>query len=123
MLTMALTMAPTVAFGAKWMSIGTTDSATFFLDTDSIQTSGDSKTFWTRSDYFDRDKYGDLSVKSNQTINCSRREVITRYRIYYDDLGGNGRVTTSGEPPNAKWLPIAPGTVTDGFRKWVCPSK
>jgi len=123
MVGVVLAMAPTLGFAAKWMPIGTSGGDAFFLDTDSIQTSGDSVTFWYKRNYGERDRHGDLSSKIQVSINCARRDTITRYGLFYDDTNNKGKVTSQEQSKGGQWSPIPPDSVIDEMRKWVCPSR
>ena len=92
----------------------------YFVYKSSFQTQGDSFTFWVRTNYQKRDKFGDLSSKIQYTINCRTREFIMRYSMYYDDKDNNGQLTTSGNPSNPSWNPVSPDSVVWSVYKFVC---
>jgi hypothetical protein len=91
-----------------------------FIDNKSIQKSGDSITFWVRTNFIERDKFGDLSTKIQNTINCRTREIIGRHYMFYDDLNNTGKLTLNTGSTNEKWTPIAPDTVNWGMYTHVC---
>lgn len=106
---------------SNWMFIGkNSNGSSFFVDRNSIQKSGDSRTYWTLRNFAERDSDGDLSSKVQRTINCRTRELIMRHIITYDDLNNNGKLTFSGPPTNSKWEPIAPDTINWSFMEFVC---
>ena len=114
-------MIPLLAIASNWVYVGkASNSNTFFIDNQSISRSGDSVTFWVKTNYASRDSYGDLSSKINQTINCRTRELIHRYFMFYDDLDNKGKLTISTAPPSPTWEPIAPDTVNELLLKFVC---
>jgi len=90
-----------------------------YVDMNSFQRSGDSITFWMMSNYDKRTEYGDLSTKSQITINCRTRERIYRYMMFYDDTNNNGRLTSQSNPVDA-WTPIAPETMMWSVYMLVC---
>jgi hypothetical protein len=90
-----------------------------FVDRGSIQTQGDSITFWSRMNYKQRDEFGDLSSKVQFTINCRTREVIMRFSMFYDDIDNGGKLRKSNKTSDS-WSPIAPDTVFWGLYKFVC---
>ena len=105
---------------SNWQRIG--ESATgdvFFVDRNSYQKSGDSITFWGIINYTNRDQYGNLSSKIQQTINCRTRETIDRFLMIYDDINAKGKLTSSFEAKD-KWTPIPPDTVNWSIFLHVC---
>ena len=105
----------------NWVSIGATnDGDTYFIDTNSIQKSGDSQTFWVRANYGARTSGGDLSSKVQRTINCRTRELINRHFIFYDDINNNGKITSNFSASNQNWTPVSPDSVSWGFYSFIC---
>lgn len=96
------------------------DGDDYYIEKNSIQNQGNSVTFWYRSNYKERTKFGDLSSKVQKTFNCRTQEHITRFAIFYDDLNNDGRVTTKSQPSNSSWAPIIPDTVTWSFYQSLC---
>jgi len=115
-------MFPLLTQASNWVFIGESISNNkFFIDTQSIQRSGDSVTFWDRTNFSSRDKHGDLSYKANYTINCRTRESILRFLMTYDDLNNNGKMTGSiPADPKAIWEPIPPDSAFESEMKFVC---
>ena len=106
---------------SNWVYVGTNEIGdTYFIDTNSIQKSGDSHTYWVKSNYGTRTPEGNLSSKVQRTINCRTREMIGRHFIFYDDTNNNGMVTSNSSATNRNWAPIAPDTVTWGFYSFLC---
>ena len=91
----------------------------YFVDKSSIQTQGNSVTFWYRSNYKQRTEFGDLSSKVQSTINCRTREIIARYSMFYDDIDNGGQLTIA-KKPNPYWAPIPPNTVVWNLYKFIC---
>ena len=105
---------------SQWVLIGVSESdSVFFIEAESIQKNGDSSTHWIRNNLPKRDKFGDLSTKYQETINCRTRERTFRYFISFDDTENNGKTTYSGNV-KAEWEPIAPGSVNWAIYKYVC---
>ena len=106
---------------SNWVRVGANNEGdTYFIDTNSIQKSGDSQTFWTKSNYGVRSSYGDLSTKVQRTINCRTRELITRHFISYDDTNNNGKITSNFSASNQNWNPVSPDSVMWGFYSFIC---
>ena len=105
---------------SRWVLIDSNiDNDLFFIDANSIQKSGDSRTVWQKVNYAKRDSYGDLSSKIQRTFNCRTRESISRHLIFYDDIDNNGQVTSSGKA-TLGWEPIPPDSVNWTIYKYVC---
>jgi len=100
---------------ATWVEVG----EGHFIDTASIQRSGQSVTFWVRSNHDQRQKDGSLSSKIQTSINCKRKEHIGRYYISYEDVDGKGRVMLS-TALDVKWAPIAPDSNGAMYMMFVC---
>ena len=114
-----LILCSSISYGSEWVEVAASKKSTYLVDTQSIQKNGNSVTFWYRINYKTRDKYGELSVKVNGTINCKTKESQDNYAIYYDDLDNNGNITQSLSPKKY-WTPIPPDTVFEGVMKFVC---
>ena len=67
-----------------YLATGNADDV-YFIDNNSIQKSGDSKTYWRLDNFAQRSKLGDLSSKIQAAINCKTREIISRYFILYNE--------------------------------------
>ena len=105
---------------SNWIYLITSNSGNvFFIEKNSIQKSGDSITFWLRRNFEKRDEYGNLSSKSQITINCRTREIIRRYITMHDDINNMGKLTYNFDPKDS-WDPIAPDTVNWSFLEYVC---
>jgi hypothetical protein len=107
---------------SRWVFVASSvDQNKFYVDLNSFQRSGDSVTFWNRSNFSNRDKDGNLSVKEQLTINCRTRELTTRYLMFYDDIDNNGKLTSSfSTARHSVWEPIAPDTINWNIMKTVC---
>ncbi len=103
------------ANAATWVQVG----EGHFIDTASIQRSGQSVTFWVRGNHDQRQQDGSLSSKVQSTINCMRKEHIGRYYISYEDVDAKGRVILS-TALDVKWTPIAPDSNGEMYMRFVC---
>jgi hypothetical protein len=105
---------------ASWIEIvRSANGRVFFIDAKSIQRSGDSATFWLKSNYSNRNKFGDCSDKTQDTINCRTRESIMRWIMTYDDIDNKGRLTNNFDPKDS-WVPISPDSVQWAIYEFVC---
>ncbi len=105
---------------SNWIYLtSTVDNDEFYIERNPSQKDGDSVTFWTRRNFADRTKFGDLSEKTQRTINCRRREIILRFVQTYDDINNTGRQTSSFKATDT-WAPVAPDTVNWLMMRFVC---
>lgn len=120
-----LLLYPVLSNASNWINVGRSSSgAIFFIDSESINRSGDSLTFWGITNYPSRGSEGTLSSKTQRTINCRSRELIFRYFLFYDDLDGKGKLINSYPADSSeKWEPIAPDTMNDALLRAVCKFK
>ncbi len=122
---LALLLACGAAQAAEWTLLGTghRDGAEDFVDTSSIQGSGEIrlawiKTVWRPHTKQREDNSGKWVIYSliHDVFNCAqknhRRDVIV---FYYED-GSNERVGY----PNSQWETVAPGTVDAGMMNFIC---
>jgi len=104
----------------KWIDMGSNpNDDVFFIDVNSIQKSGDSYTFWVKTNNGKRASNGALSAISQQAINCRSRESITKHVIMYDDVDGKGKVIASADP-KLGWYPIPPDTIIWAYYSVMC---
>ena len=115
-----LLLTMSAAASSKWQYVVESNKKDmYFIDSNSYQKSGDSITFWTLTNYNERNEFGDLSDKSQNTINCRTREIILRYMMNYDDRDNKGKMTSSFAVKDS-WKPIAPDTVNWSLMRHVC---
>ena len=120
-LTLQFFMTATVNANSNWLYIGVSvEDEKFFIDTNSMQRSGNSVTFWQRLNYAQRNSYGNYSSKVQYTINCRTREIIMRHLMFYDDLDNLGKLTDSYNAINPMWMPIAPDSMNAALLRYVC---
>jgi hypothetical protein len=115
-----ITIFPIFSYANRWVEVTSSSDARYYVDTQSIQKSGNSVTFWEKSNKNKRDEFGDLSAKANSVINCRTRETKILYLMTYDDFDNNGKLTASISPTKAEWKPIAPETISEFIMKFVC---
>jgi len=110
-----------IAYSANWMRVtSSNDGDVVFVDSLSMQRSGNTVTFWSKMNYGVRDRSGDLSSKTQRAVNCMTREVKSLYLMTYDDFDNQGKLTHSDRFSNQSWNPIAPETINDAVRRFVC---
>lgn len=113
---------PISSHASNWVKVATSNNGEVFLiDTESLSRSGDSVTFWGITNYGTKTPQGDLSAKVQRTIKCKTKDLIFRYYMFYDELNGNGKMTSaSSAEAYSSWVPIAPDTMNDYLFKAVC---
>lgn len=115
-----LSFAMSAYANSNWELVAvSSDNDKNYVDKNSYQKSGDSITFWKRTNYGKRDEFGDLSSKMQLTINCRTREIIIRYLMNYDDWDNSGKITYNKVAKDS-WSPIPPDTVNWALLKYVC---
>jgi hypothetical protein len=107
---------------ARWVFVSSGNAGLFYVEKSSFQRTGDIITAWVKTNYDERDELGNLSVKAQESINCKKRESITRYFIAYREHDNKGGATDSFKPKDS-WSPIAPQTVWWDIYEYVCNSK
>jgi hypothetical protein len=119
-LTFALLVSSTaVPASSNWLVVGAAGEIVFSIETNSIQKSGDSITFWTRRNYGTRQKDNSLSTREQITINCRVRDSTFRFFQSFDGNDNGGKVLATLEL-NSKWQPIAPDSIMWSFYEFVC---
>jgi len=117
---------PELAYSANWVKVTqSVDGEVIFIDNQSIRRSGNAVIYWERMNNPARTKQGDLSSKSQKTINCETRDYKILYFIFYDDLNNQGNITSSFSaetlPESLRsWKPIPPESIMDTSRKYLC---
>ena len=116
----SLLIAANAYASSNWIFVVSNVNKTeYYIDSNSTQRSGDSTTFWQIANFNSKRTQDTLSMKTQVTINCRSREIISRYILAYDDIDGNGRLVWSGKG-DLLWEPIAPDTVDWHMMKFVC---
>ncbi len=115
-------MIPCLASASNWVFVTKNKAGkSYFIDTQSIQKSGDFVTFSDKVNNASRDEFGDLSSKNNVTINCGTKELNFRYHATYSEIDNQGKPTSTFAAPDSKtWQPIDPDTENESLMKFVC---
>ena len=108
---------------AEMKSLGSSGSATYYVDTASVKRDGNIRTLWSVMDYKSPQttqrgaKY--LSTRTNMEINCKNQTVLMRQFSMHSGPMASGEVLdTQGVWRDAQSVP--PGTPLFTIMKFVC---
>lgn len=103
------------------MLIGSIETGnTFYIDAQSIQRNGNEVVFWRKSNYASRNRFGDLSSKSQWKINCKSQENLKFYEATYRELDNQGAITDSHHYKNQSLTPISSDPIPQKIMAFVC---
>lgn len=105
---------PQASFAADWKIIGSSEERELSIDAETVARDGTVVTYWDRYKSFKIGDKLDYAI-SQSKIDCARR---LRRSVYTIEYYGNG--TNAGAHTDLGWKPIAPGTVTDVYRRYLC---
>ena len=114
-----------VVGASDWVMVGKgSNGDVIYIDAESIQRNVDYITFWDRTNLSSRNQDGNLSFKTNITVNCRTKESILVYFMAFDDLDNRGILTESfAAPYTTTWQPIVPGSAYAKEMQFVCNKK
>jgi hypothetical protein len=105
---------------ANWILIGkNTGGDQFFLDKNSIERNGDVVTFYRRQNFAQKTEKGDMSSKTQASVNCRTREQLALTIMLFDKANNLGKETRKFTFDDT-WKPIASGAVSWYFLQYVC---
>jgi hypothetical protein len=105
---------------AAWTAFGEDDAkATWYVDAESIHSTGSVRQVWAIKDMEQPEIDFDLSARLLYEIDCqARRERLLQYQYFRGRMGGGE--PTRGGMMFGDWMAVAPGTVGSGIIKAVC---
>ncbi len=119
-LLLALIFLPFVSYASNWVLISTSTAGDKFkIDTTSIDRNGNEATYWEILNYGKRSEAGNLSSKSQVTINCRTKEFNTKFAQVFSDYDAQGTLNFQ-YTPTSTWTPIPPDTSYETVMKFVC---
>ncbi len=119
-LLLALIFLPLVSYASNWVFVSENNTGTKFkIDTTSITRNGNEVTFWEIMNYGKRSDTGNLSGKSQSSINCRTKEYSTKYMQLFSDYDAQGVLNSQFNVP-ITWAPIPPDTSYETVMKFVC---
>jgi|GEM_PF-2359802 len=112
---------PMPALADNWVNVAVGENGTNYVDTDSIDRSGDIAWYWTYTLFPEPDEAGVASFAAFESTDCNRRVVRLRQIIEYDR---NRKVMFSSKPGNdGPLVNINPGTPGEAIFRFVCAQK
>lgn len=111
------------AIAADWILVTTDDETVYYIDTDSISSSGKYKTAFHRSDYYPPQSPTPF-ITIDQVIGLYRYDCKSnpkKFQVLSAVAYNNYAVVDSADyNENAKWYVVYPGTVGDTKAHFVC---
>ncbi len=111
---------------AEWVSLGDNGHMTVYVDPGTIRRNGNLVKMWTLLDFNTARTLPSgisyLSSKTQEEFDCAEESRRNLSLTNYSNNMGRGDVviTDSGE---GKWVPIAPGTISQNLWKFACGKK
>ena len=81
---------------------------------------GSTVTFWTNQNFPERGRFGELSVRSKWTVNCSEKDFKLRAGTLYEERNGKGEVINVQIKPPDRWAPVSSSVVLTPLMPIVC---
>ena len=111
---------------AEWVQIDKTyEGMTTYIDPATMRRKGDLVKMWYMMDFFtERTIWGrtSLSAKAQGQYDCSEERLRKLAATYFAGNMGGGKVNHS-DADEAKWAPVAPGSVGEALWKAACSNK
>ena len=107
---------------AEWLKVGKTDDVIAYLEIDRIKSDSNYVYYWEMMDFFERDKYGDLSVQRYIQGDCNIIRFKTLQYVYYDGKMGTGKME-SEDSVIKDWKYYRPGAVGEKVLQKACKLK
>jgi hypothetical protein len=112
---------------AEWVSLGKSDAGmTIYVDPDTIRRKGDMVKMWYLFDSktIEQSVAGRsyLSTKNQSEFDCAEERYRFLAWIYFSGNMGSGEVIFNSFD-EGKWMPVAPGSVTQSLWKVACGKK
>jgi hypothetical protein len=110
---------------AEWVLVVESNDgeAKIYVDPATIRREGTLLKYWTLTDLKVRNKFGDMSRRTREEIDCKKeRYKRTSLTAFRDSMLG-GVITGNHTNPDAEWIDIAPGTLDEAIMKYVCTKK
>jgi hypothetical protein len=110
---------------AEWVSVGTDDKLTLYVDPDTIRRKGDLVKMWSLLDYktIQTSSGGSyLSTKQQSEYDCTdERERLIVFAAFSGSMG-SGKVVFLNQTED-KWVPVAPDSSGQAMWKFACAKK
>ena len=111
---------------AEWVQIDKTgDGMTTYADPDTIRRKGDLVKVWQLSDFKTIQTVGTqshLSFKRQSEYDCIEERTRTLAITFFSGNMGHGNVVINNSD-EARWVPVAPGSVGQALWEYACEKK
>ena len=105
---------------AEWTEVGWKDETTYYVDFERIRKHDGYVYYWNLADELKPTKFGNLSSKSYEQVDCK----MLRYKVlsdsYYTEPMGRGIRSASSNEPDKEWNYPSPNSVDEELLKTVC---
>jgi hypothetical protein len=109
------------AHAQDWYKVASSEQGdSYFIDLKSIIRVGSIVSYWSKGNYGEPTRYGDMSSLGSNRVNCSTIESIIGLTYFYSESDNNGERTSMIFPKNQNWQPIVPGTINASLFRFVC---
>jgi len=104
---------------AKWELVAAGRSALMYIDTETIHKEGPIRKVWERTNFIERQRFGEMSRRSRVEYDCTNLRSRLLSISGFSEISNNGDVLYNS-PLNNSWDDIAPDTLSDSKLKFVC---
>jgi hypothetical protein len=104
---------------AAWTQFSETNERVYFVDLDTLKKEGTTRIFWRLTNYKTRNKFGDLSGRRKELLDCTKEATQTLSFASFSEPFAGG-MSTSTLNPAPEWNHIPPNTVDDTLMRLVC---
>ena len=96
-----------------------TMGAIFYIETETVKKHDDFVYYWTMVDYLEPDKFGGLSAKSYEKVDCDSERYQRLTYVFYKENIGKGTPEYS-DSYNKEWRHIIPGSINSFALDFAC---
>jgi hypothetical protein len=116
-----LTLLPISSHAQEWYQIATSEQGDiYYIDLKSIIRIGNVVSYWSKGNYKEPTRYGDLSSLGNYRVNCTTKESMIGFTYFYSEADNSGDRTSLTLPKNQNWKPIIPDTINASLSRFAC---
>jgi hypothetical protein len=109
------------SFAQEWYKITISEQGdVYYIDLKSVIRIGDIVSYWSKGNYGEPTKYGDLSSLGSYRVNCTTKESIIGLIYFYSETDNGGERTSVVLPKNQSWRPVTPETINASLMRFVC---
>jgi hypothetical protein len=109
------------SYAQDWYKITKSEQGdVYYIDLKSIIRIGDIVSYWSKGNYGEPTKYGDLSSLGSYRVNCTTKESIIGFIYFYSETDNCGERTSMVFPKNQSWRSVTPETINASLMRFVC---